>query len=160
MLAGVLALIHGDLKALVQLPGRGRPLRIMPLAVGIVVAVTLLPEALNKLELQRRNAAGDEHAEFLHWSLGLLLVFQHLLAGMLIGTDQRGSRDLSIVSGLSLLFLGLGALVLHDTPGVAAVWSVTGALLALTGGVAFFVVGVAGHRLAGLGRRPAVATDG
>ena len=143
----ILALLYQNRAGLLDFVGERGLTNLLPLGLAIAIGLVLLPEALDKLDLQRANVSGDEHAEFLHWALGLVLLLQYLLAGLLIASGRPGSRALSYIVGASMIFLGIGALVLQSQDGIVATWSVPGALLALAGGSAFFAIAGAGDRL-------------
>ena len=99
----VLALLYPNRAGLLDFLGERDRTNLLPIGLAIAAGLILLPEALDKLDLQRANVSGDEHAEFLHWSMGLILLMQYLLAGFLIASGRPGSRALAYIVGASMI---------------------------------------------------------
>lgn len=149
VLAIVLGFLYPNRAGLLDLHSERDPIYLfVTLGLTMSVGVALLPEAIDKLDLQRASFPADEHAEHLHWLLGVIFLAQYLSAGLLVSSGRPGGRALAMLVGTSLACLGLGGLVLHDASGVVAVWSGAGSTLALAAGGAFIALGVYGHRLA------------
>ena len=89
--------------------------------------------------VQRQFTDMSEHAVHGHWLGAAVVAVSLMLAGLLTATRRPGWRVLGVITGLSYLYLGVGALAIpfHDGS-----WGVTGGLLALSAGAGFLAATV------------------
>ena len=102
------------------------------LALSLLAAALLVPEAWRALRLQAAGA--DGHAASGHWSIAALLALALALAGALAATRRPGWQSLGVLTGAALIYLGLVAVMLPEQAGS---WGSTGGALATIGGWAF-----------------------
>jgi len=107
---------------------RSRPL----LALSLLAAAPLAIDAWRSL--QSRLAVAGMPAYDRHAIEAVMLAIVLVLAGLLSATRRPGWQALGLLTGASLIYLGLAAAKLPDQPGS---WGVTGAALATLGGWAF-----------------------
>ena len=149
-LAVILALLY---------PNRRDLLRISPmnwnlplLAVAIAAALIALPYAIDMFRMQLNHNAGDEHGEFGHWGMALILLINLLLAGVLAATRRPGSHALGVLAGFAFIYLGVAALTSRDAAGFPplGIWSTVPALLSILAGVGYIGASLLDERLAAL----------
>jgi len=127
------------------------------LALAVVAALVMAPDAWDKLWLQLDAASGDEHAEHSHWIGSTLLTINLLVAGVLMATRRPGWRALGVLLGLAFIYLGGTALTARDyLEGVAAIgqWSTVAGVLALLVGAGYLGLALASDRLSVITPRP------
>jgi hypothetical protein len=102
------------------------------LALGVLVAVFLLPDAARALAAQVRGA--DELAANADWASNGEHLINLTLAALLAGMRRPGSGALALMVGAVLAFMGLAALAVPTNPGS---WGTLGGTAAIAGGIAF-----------------------
>ena len=162
VIAAILVALYPNRQALTEV----RPVRwnIPLLAIAIVAALVALPYAIDMFQLQLDDTPGDEHAEFTHWALSLVLLLNLLAAGVLAATGRPGSRILGILGGVAFIYLGVAALTSRDGGGIdpIGIWSTFPALLSILAGIGYIAATLMEERIAGFlpkfGGRPRPAT--
>ncbi len=120
------------------------PVRRPILALAVAAASLLVYDVAANVRLQFIDVS--EHAVHGHW-LGAAVVAASLaLAGLLASTGRPGWQVLGVVTGLTYLYLGVGALAIPSHDGS---WGVTGGLLALSAGAGFLAATVTEGRRQG-----------
>lgn len=149
-LAVILALLY---------PNRRELLKVTPLnwnvpllVVAIVAAAIALPYAIDMFRMQLNHGAGDEHGEFGHWGMAMIVLLNLLLAGVLAATRRPGSRALGVVGGSAFIYLGVAALTSRDAGGFPppGIWSTFPALLSILAGIGYIGAAVMDERLAAM----------
>jgi hypothetical protein len=124
------------------------------LALGVVVAVFLLPDAVAALLAQVR--AADDLAVHYNWASNAEHLINLSLAALLASMRKPGALPLAMMVGAVLVFLGAAAITLPATPGS---WGTTGGVAAIAVGIGFALLAVvewrrrvrADYRTAGAG---------
>jgi len=107
------------------------------LVLTFIAAVLLAPIIARELNWQALGITGqDVHALNYHWLGSVMLALMLILAGSLAATKQAGWQTLSLITGVTYLYLGGMAELLPDYAGS---WGVIGGMLGLLGGVAYII---------------------
>jgi hypothetical protein len=141
ILLGLLAGIFGPVLAIAWLHPRRADLRSLrparlnwPLvAISLLTGAALARPAWRWYDVQLLRAA-DEHSQFQHWTITMVLAVAIVAAGLLAATSRPGARELGILAGLALVYLGLAALRVPDHAGS---WGSRGGVAAIAAGAAY-----------------------
>ncbi len=79
----------------------------------------------------------DEHHKFQHWLVSALLPIFLFIGGILTATQRMGWITLSILLGISYVYLGVSSLLLPDYP---SSWNGTVAILTIIIGMTYFIL--------------------
>jgi hypothetical protein len=100
----------------------GRRTSKLLLALALLTAALLIPDALRNLQMQLAGAGG-EHARQGHWATAFSLNLVITLAALLASMRLPGSQALGLLLSIALLYLGSAAITLPDHAGS---WGATG----------------------------------
>jgi hypothetical protein len=150
VLAVVLALLYPDRRELL----RSSPMNwnFPLLAVAIAAALVALPYAIDMFRMQLNHVAGDEHGEFGHWGMAMIVLINLLLAGVMAATRRSGSHALGVLGGVAFIYLGVAALTSRDSGGFPppGIWSTFPALLSMLAGIGYIGASLMDERLAAM----------
>lgn len=144
--------LYPDRSKLLRLE-RPANLNLAILAIAVLAALLMAPDAIDTTRLQFMNIPGDEHGEHGHWISSLLNLLAFLAAGILASLRLPGWRTLKLIAGAAYLYLGIVALTSHgyrngiDPPGI---WSTAGGAMAILAGIGYFAVPMLEDRLGAL----------
>jgi len=127
----VLVAAYPATRALLEFSQEG-PLSRPLLVLTLVAAVLLSPVLWHWLALQIQGVG--ENATTNEWIADLEHTVLLLLAGAAASTKRPGWRVLSVLTGVTFLYLGVATLTVPDQPGS---WGIVGGILALVGGVGY-----------------------
>lgn len=113
----------------------GRQPSKLLLALALLAAALLIPDAWDNLQRQFAGAGG-EHARQGHWATAFSLNLVITLAALVASSRLPGSQALGLLVGIALLYLGAAAITL---PNHAGSWGATGGGLALLVGAGLVV---------------------
>lgn len=146
----ILAMLYPNRRELLSIrPGNWN---IPLLAIAVVAAAVALPYAIDMFRLQLNHGAGDEHGEFGHWAMALILLINLLLAGVLAATGRPGSRVLGTLAGVTFIYLGIAALTSRDAGGFPppGIWSTFPAILSILAGAGYIGASLLEERIAAI----------
>lgn len=105
-----------------------RPLLILTL----IVLVFLTPIMWESLMLQMNS--GDDAAQFNRWLGVFEMCSAIILASVLAATRKPGWKPLTILIGITFIYLGLAAITVPNNPGS---WGILGGILSILGGIGY-----------------------
>lgn len=117
--------------------GRAGRLSYPLLGVTIIFAIFLDPVIHQEIYYQIIGATTDIHAMKLHWIGSALLMIMLLLAGFMASTRRPGWKWLTVLTGLTYMFLGVIAMIVPNFAGSWAQWC---GLMAIFGGALYIFV--------------------
>jgi hypothetical protein len=150
VIAVILVLLYPDRRSLLTFGPRQWSFPL--LAVAILAAAIAMPYAIDMFRMQLNHVAGDEHGEFGHWAMALILLINLLLAGVMAATRRPGSGTLGVLAGLAFIYLGVAALTSRDAGGFPppGIWSTFPAVLSMLAGIGYIGAALMDERLAAM----------
>lgn len=138
VLCGVFVLAYPASRTLFSFSREGR-LNSLLLGLTILMALLLAPLAVRDLTWQISGFGGAEYQDHHVWISSVQLSLLLVVAGILSATKRAGWPVLGILTGLTLLYLGIAALLLPTQLGS---WGIVGGAIALPGGLSYIVATV------------------
>jgi hypothetical protein len=132
VIVGLFVLAYPTPLALVRLTPKGRwssPL----LVLSALTLLLLAPDIWHNLSLQITDTT-SEHAQNWHWAIAAAADIAIIIAGFLAATKRPGWKVLGSLVGLTLVYLGVAALLL---PAQAGSWGIIGSMLSGLGGLGY-----------------------
>lgn len=117
--------------------GREGRLSYPLLGVTVIFAIFLDPVIHQEIYFQIIGMTNDIHAMRLHWIGSALLMILLLLAGVMASTKRPGWQWLTVLIGLTYIFLGIIAMIVPNYAGSWAQWC---GLMAIFGGALYIFV--------------------
>jgi hypothetical protein len=136
LITAIFILAYPDRSSLRRLGREGR-LSYPLLGVTIIFAIFLDPVIHQEIYYQIIGMTNDIHAMRLHWIGSALLMIMLLLAGVMVSTRRPGWQWLTVLIGLTYIFLGVIAIIVPDYAGSWAQWC---GLMAIFGGALYIFV--------------------
>lgn len=136
LITAIFILTYPDRSSLRRLGREGR-LSYPLLGVTIVFAIFLDPVIHQEIYYQIIGMTNDIHAMLLHWIGSALLMIMLLLAGVMVSTRRPGWKWLTVLIGLTYMFLGVIAMIVPNYAGSWAQWC---GLMAIFGGALYIFV--------------------
>lgn len=136
LITAIFILTYPDRPALRRLGREGR-LSYPLLGVTVIFAIFLDPVIHQEIYYQIIGMTNDVHALRLHWIGSALLMILLLLAGVMASTKRPGWQWLTILIGLTYMFLGVIAMIVPNYAGSWAQWC---GLMAIFGGALYIFV--------------------
>lgn len=136
LITAIFIFAYPDRSALRRLGREGR-LSYPLLGVTVIFAIFLDPVIHQEIYYQIIGMTNDVHALRLHWIGSALLMILLLLAGVMASTKRPGWQWLTILIGLTYMFLGVIAMIVPDYAGSWAQWC---GLMAIFGGALYIFV--------------------
>lgn len=137
LLTVVFIAAYPDRAALRRLGRTGR-LSYPLLGITAIFAIFLDPVIHQEIYYQIIGmTTNDVHALHLHWIGSALLMILLLLAGVMVSTKRPGWQWLTVLIGLTYIFLGIIAMIIPDYAGSWAEWC---GLMAIFGGALYIFV--------------------
>jgi hypothetical protein len=119
-------------RALLRFTGEQSPSYLL-LGLTAVTALFLAPNAVRELGWQV-TLPTDEHVFHNHWLSSVQLSFLLVVAGALAATKRPGWQALSIITGITFLYLGSAALAVPTQPGS---WGTLGGVIGVLDGITY-----------------------
>ena len=147
----ILLATYPDRRALFRLRS-DEPASPIAIALTAIVALPLLYDVFRNLSWQFAGVA-DEHLYWGHWTNAVIVNIHLVLAGIFVSLRVAGWRLLSVLTGVTLIFLGAAGIA---RPEQAGTWGVGGGGLAMLGGLGYLTLTVS-DRYRGSHPQPAIA---
>jgi hypothetical protein len=128
----IFLLIYPTPRTLFSLAPAGR-INVPSLALSILAAVLLAPDIWHNIFLQIVDKT-SEHGQNLHWVTSAAVDITLVIAGLLTCTKRPGWKSLSIITGITFVYLGLATLAVPNNPGS---WGTIGGMIAVLVGIGF-----------------------